>query len=72
MIPDLPNTPPIPYSAPYDVADDELRLIHDLVPFDFFTDLLADTYCHGNGRMAVHPVRLSNNPRIIFVYSFTI
>lgn len=61
MMPDLPNMPPSPYRALYDLlipADDELRLIHDLVPFDFITELLADTYCHDNGRMAVHPVRM--------------
>ncbi|WP_070329512.1 IS1182 family transposase [Exiguobacterium aurantiacum] len=61
MMPDLPNMPPSPYAALYDLlipADDELRLIHDLVSFDFVTDLLADTYCHDNGRMAVHPVRM--------------
>lgn len=61
MMPDLPNMPPSPHRALYDLlisADDELRLIHDLVPFDFITELLADTYCHDNGRMAVHPVRM--------------
>ncbi|STO07532.1 IS1182 family transposase [Exiguobacterium aurantiacum] len=61
MMPDLPNMPPSPYAALYDLlipADDELRLIHDLVPFDFITELLEDTYCHDNGRMAVHPVRM--------------
>ena len=61
MMPDLPNMPPSPYAALYDLlipADDELRLIHDLVSFDFITDLLEDTYCHDNGRMAVHPVRM--------------
>ncbi|TCI25608.1 transposase, partial [Exiguobacterium sp. SH5S4] len=38
MMPDLPNMPPSPYAALYDLlipADDELRLIHDLVSFDF-------------------------------------
>lgn len=61
MMPDLPNMPPSLYPALYDLlipAVDELRLIHDLVPFDFITKLLADTYCHDNGRMAVHPVRM--------------
>ncbi|KDN58940.1 IS1182 family transposase, partial [Exiguobacterium sp. AB2] len=61
MMPDLPNMPPSPYAALYDLlipADDELRLIHDLVSFEFITDLLEDTYCHDNGRMAVHPVRM--------------
>jgi len=61
MMPDLPNMPPSPYAALYDLlipADDELRLIHDLVSFDFITGLLEDTYCHDNGRMAVHPVRM--------------
>ncbi|STO09371.1 IS1182 family transposase [Exiguobacterium aurantiacum] len=61
MMPDLPNMPPSPYTALYDLlipADDELRLIHDLVPFDFITEMLEDTYCHDNGWMAVHPVRM--------------
>ncbi|TCI72012.1 hypothetical protein EVJ22_04925 [Exiguobacterium sp. SH0S7] len=60
MMPDLPNMPPSPYAALYDLlipADDELRLIHDLVSFDFVTDLLADTYCHDNGRMAIRKAR---------------
>ncbi|WP_138858948.1 transposase [Exiguobacterium mexicanum] len=35
-----------------------MRLIHDLVPFDFITELLEDTYRHDKGRMAVHPVRM--------------
>lgn len=61
MMPDLPNMSPGPYRALYDLlipADDKLRLIHDLVSFDFITELLADTYCYDNGRMAVHPVRM--------------
>lgn len=58
-MPNLPNMPPSPYVVLYDLlipADDELRLLHDLVSFNFITDLLEDTYCHDNGRMAVHPV----------------
>lgn len=50
-----------PYSALYDLlipVDDELRLFHDLAPFDFITDLLEDTYCLDNGRMALHHIQI--------------
>lgn len=61
MMPDLPNVLSSLYQALYNLlipVDNELRLIHDFVPFGFITKLLADTYCHDNERMAVHPVRM--------------
>jgi len=61
MMPDPPKPSTSPYAALYDIlipADHEYRRLHDVIPFDFVYDELKDTYCHDNGRMAVHPIQM--------------
>ncbi|WP_214730118.1 IS1182 family transposase [Exiguobacterium sp. s168] len=61
MMPDSPKPSNSPYAALYDIlipADHEYRRLHDVISFDFVYDELKDTYCHDNGRMAVHPIQM--------------
>src|SRR5699024_2967985 len=50
-----------PYSELYDLlipADHELRLMLELVDFEFIYQELEDKYCLVNGRNAVDPIRM--------------
>lgn len=50
-----------PYSSLYDVIvpkDNELRLLLEMVDFDFIYDELACKYCLDDGRNAVNPVQM--------------
>ncbi|SIS47982.1 Transposase [Salimicrobium flavidum] len=49
------------YEGLYDMVVPQghfLRKINDLVDFSFVYDELKDTYCHNNGRHAIHPIRM--------------
>ncbi len=50
-----------PYSSLYDVIvpkDNELRLLLEMVDFDFIYDELASKYCLDDGRNAVNPIQM--------------
>jgi hypothetical protein len=50
-----------PYMGIYELIipkDNLLRQMNALVDFTFIYDELANVYCHNNGRVAIHPVRM--------------
>lgn len=50
-----------PYSSLYDVIvpkDNELRLLLEMIDFDFIYDEMASKYCLDDGRIAVDPVQM--------------